>query len=503
MMAAPRSRSHFVGNTVSLGVATAVSTLLTFLQMKILASSLPLAAFGLFASLRGLSLLVSILAANGFPQALVRFLPEHAARGERRVAVRASVIAVCVTLGLCVLMLGVVVAMRTAFMSDVPADAMSHALLVWFAVTTVAVALKLVLYGGFNGLRRFGSQNVLETLTLAAQAWWMWIERGQLDVSRLFEIVGITSAVSAFIAVPWFAARLFHDVEHGEAQPATTPYGRYWMGAVGLSIVALAFTDVDRWVLSHVLALEVLSLFHVASRIVRLAGRFIAVPVLTVQPEITRIRAEGRRDEVDTVTRAFFKASVMMGAFAAAGIIAYAAPLIDLASGREFMGARTTLILLAAAIPFTSMTAPITAVMKSLDDVRAAFYCDLAWASVYIVLMLVLASAFGLEGTGMAAIGASFVQWILSMRLASVRPSTSVAMGTLLRASLCAILAFVAPWLALRLGAPWGVALLFAPLAPIVFVWAARRSHILDQDERDRVRAMLGRRGAVLTWFVP
>ena len=93
MMAAPRSRSHFVGNTVSLGVATAVSTLLTFLQMKILASSLPLAAFGLFASLRGLSLLVSILAANGFPQALVRFLPEHAARGERRVAVRASVIA--------------------------------------------------------------------------------------------------------------------------------------------------------------------------------------------------------------------------------------------------------------------------------------------------------------------------------------------------------------------------------------------------------------------------
>ena len=91
-------RSRFVGNTVSLAVSTAVSTVLTLAQMKILAAYLPLALFGLFASLRGLSLLVSILAANGFPQALVRFLPEHAARGERAVAVRASVIAVLSTL---------------------------------------------------------------------------------------------------------------------------------------------------------------------------------------------------------------------------------------------------------------------------------------------------------------------------------------------------------------------------------------------------------------------
>ena len=43
-------------------------------------------------------------------------------------------------------------------------------------------------------------------------------------------------------------------------------------------------------------------------------NRFIAVPVLTLQPEITRIRAEGRGSEVDIVTSAFFKASVMMGA---------------------------------------------------------------------------------------------------------------------------------------------------------------------------------------------
>lgn len=500
-----RTRSRFVGNTFSLAASTAVSTVLTLAQTKILAVSLPLAVFGLFASLRGLSLLVSILAANGFPQALVRFLPEHAARGERRTAVRASAIAVGVTLALCVLMLGAVMAMRSAFLNDVPPGAMSRGLLVWFCVTTVAVALKLVLYGGFNGLRRFGSQTLLETLALAVQAGWMWIERDHLDLQRLFEIVGITSAVSAAIAVPWFAARLSSDVRRGDARPSTTPYGRYWTGAVGLSIVALAFTDVDRWVLSHVLALEVLSLFHVASRIVRLSNRFIAVPVLTLQPEITRIRAEGRDDEVDLATRAFFKASVLMGAFAAAGIIVYADPLIDLASGREFLAAKTTLFLLAASIPFTAMTAPITAVMKALDGVRAAFYCDLAWACVYIVLMLLLASSFGLEGTGMAAIGASLVQWVVAMRLASVRPSTGVAIGTLVRSSACAALAFAPAWLLFHIGAPWAATITMVPLIPGAYVWLARRARVLGDDERERVRAILGRRGVgpVLNWFVP
>ncbi|HET6350080.1 MAG TPA: hypothetical protein VFH88_13455 [Candidatus Krumholzibacteria bacterium] len=261
-MTPPRSR--FLGNTVSLAVATAVSTVLTLAQMKILAAYLPLALFGLFASLRGLSLLVSILAANGFPQALVRFLPEHAARAQRRVAVRASVIAIGATVAACVLMLGVMLALRGVFLSHIPAQEMGRPLITWFAITTLAVALKLVLYGGFNGLRRFGSQTLLETLALAVQAGWMWHDRASLDLVHLFEIVGVTSAATVLVAIPWYAARLASDVEPGEVRPATMSYAHYWAGAVGLSIVALAFSDVDRWVLSNVLALEVLSLFDVA-----------------------------------------------------------------------------------------------------------------------------------------------------------------------------------------------------------------------------------------------
>ena len=498
------ARSRFLGNTVSLGVATVVSTMLTLAQMKILAAALPLAIFGLFASLRGLSLLVSILAANGFPQALVRFLPEHAARGQRGVAVRASVIAVVATVAACAVMLLVVMALPSTFLSDVPAGTMSKSLLLWFAVTTVAVALKLVLYGGFNGLRRFGSQTVLETLTLAAQAAWMWIDRDSLDLVRLFEIVGITSAVSAVIAIPWFALRLASDVGSGETQPATTSYGHYWAGAVGLSVVAVAFTDVDRWVLSHVLALEALSLFHVASRIQRLANRFIAVPVLTLQPEITRIHALGRNDEVGLVTRAFFKTSVMMGGFAFAGIAACAIPLIELASGPEFIGAHRTLVLLALSIPLTSMSAPLTAVMKALDGVRAALYCDLAWACVYVGLMLALASSLGLEGAGWAALAAAAVQVVVAMRLARVRPAAMDAIATLIRSVGCGWLAF-APVAILRHGSPVVLAIYALLVAPVAFVYIARGFRILQPDERMRMRGILAQRGLgpMANWLVP
>lgn len=496
------NRSRFVGNTVSLGAATVAATLLTLAQMKILASSLPLALFGLFASLRGLSLLISILAANGFPQMLVRFLPEHAALGERRLALRASTTAVLATLGAGVVLLAAVVALRAVFFR--PLSVLEPALVVWFSVTTLAVALKLVLYGGFNGLRRFGSQTVLETATLAAQAAWMWIDRDALDLVALFQIVGVTSAVSALVAVPWFAMRLRHDVVAGETQRAGAPYGRYWVGAVGLSVVAVAFSDVDRWVLSHVLALEVLSLFHVASRIVRLASRFIAVPVLTLQPEITRICAGGRRDEIDVVTRAFFKSCVMMGAFAAIGIAVLAGPLIRLASGREFLGAQTVLLLLAASIPLSAMTAPLTAVMKALDGVRAAFYCDLAWASVYLVSMVALASSLGLEGAGLAAVLASLVQFAVAMRLASVRPGAADAAATLFKSLACAAFAFLPVWFLLRSGP--SIAVPFVALTvPVIFVYLARRVRVLNTDERARVRAMLAQRrlSPVVDWLVP
>ncbi len=498
------TRSRFLGNTAALGISMVLATGLTLAQMKILAAHLPLAIFGLFASLRGLSLLVSMLAANGFPQLLVRFLPELATQHARARALRLSSMSLAVTVGLTgVLMAGVLVFAHTFFRQVPPQENMTQ-LLAWFALTTLAIAVKLVVYGGFNGLRRFGAQTVIETVSLAAQVIWMAAVADALSLTRLFEITAVTSLAAVLAAVPWYYRSLVRDVVSGVVAPgARESYLDYWTGALGLSLVALAFTDVDRWVLSNVLALEALSLFHVASRISRLANRFIAIPVLAFQPEATRLHAEGREDALGLSLRTFFKTNVLLGVLAAVAIIVYAGRLIELASSREFLDARKTLWLLAAATPLTAMTASLTAVMKALDGVRAAFYCDLAWAAVYVAGLVTLTVPLGVEGTGVALLAASTVQLVLAFRLASLRPSVAEAVSALLRSVACGVLAFLPAVAASLLKAPLVVDILLAPVGVWIYFRMTRRIGILSADERMRLRQVTGggRTGSLAGWM--
>jgi O-antigen/teichoic acid export membrane protein len=256
-------------------------------------------------------------------------------------------------------------------------------------------------------------------------------------------------------------------------------------------------------VLSNVLALESLSLFHVASRIARLANRFIAIPVLAFQPEATRLHAEGRLDALELSVRTFFKTNVLFAVLATAGIMVYAAPLISLASNRGFAGARNTLWLLAAATPVTAMTASLTAVMKALDGIRAAFLCDLAWALVYLACMLTLTRPLGVEGTGVALLLACGVQALLAFRLATMRPRSGVAIATLARTLACAAVAFAPAVAAFLLGAPLVVGFLLAPAAVWIYLRLVRWSGVLAPDERERLRQVAagGRLSPLAGWI--
>jgi O-antigen/teichoic acid export membrane protein len=496
------TQSRFFGNTVALVVATVLATALTLAQMKILAAHLSLAVFGLFASLRGLSLLVSMLAANGFPQLLVRYLPELAARHARAAAGRLNALAIGATLAGCAVLLAIVVGFSGVFFRHMPVEDASGAFLVWFAVTTVAIALKLIVYGGFNGLRRFSSQTVFETLSLMAQVGWMALEADHLTLTRLFEILGVTSMATVLLAAPWLWLSTRRDVTPGDGSPVPA-WRSYWLGATGLSVVALAFTDVDRWVLSNVLALESLSLFHVASRVSRLANRFIAIPVLAFQPEATRVHAEGRTQALKVSSSAFFKASVILAVFAAAAIAVYALPLISIASNREFYGARPTLLLLAAGIPLTAAAAPLTAIMKALDAVRSALYCDLAWAGVYVISLLLLAGPMGVEGAGLAQLLACAVQLVVAFRLATLRPTVATALAVLVRTLACVVVVFVPIVLLGRSEVPWGATMVLAIPAAWGYTRLLRWSGVLTAEERERLLQVAGRNARRVRAWMP
>ncbi|MBP2680334.1 MAG: hypothetical protein H6Q78_197, partial [Candidatus Krumholzibacteriota bacterium] len=273
-MQTERGESRFVPNTVALVFQTVAATLLTLLQVKLLANYLTQETFGLFASLRGLSLLLATLAAHGLPQLLVRFIPVHETKRERIAALR--LVAGCTLLSLAGLAAAVAVtqALERPVFRFVPAGTVTPGLLLWFYVTTLGVMLKLVLYGGLNGLRRLASQVMLETLSLLAVLAWLFAERGALDLASLFRILGVVNLATVAAGYAILFAGLGAKV--GSAAPSGSegresagetrsnvssyrPGYRSYLGwAAGLSLVAIAFSDADRDLLAQVLSLSLL-----------------------------------------------------------------------------------------------------------------------------------------------------------------------------------------------------------------------------------------------------
>jgi O-antigen/teichoic acid export membrane protein len=511
-------RSRFVSNTAALAASTVISTLITLVQIKILAGFLLPGEFGSFAAMRGFSLLVAMLAANAFPQLLVRFLPFHESN---RLLSRAIVLSgVCFILPLFLLTIFVFIVEfnRSFFFDFLPAGfpmgpGESGELFLWFYMTTLGVTLKLVLYAGFNGLRRLPVQVALEVSSLAAQVVWIYAWRDQLSLARLFMILGVTSLAACAIGLPWYFVRMYRDVAPERAarggSGAGLGYRAYWVGAAGMSLVAVAFTDVDRYVLSQVLALAILSQFHIASRVLRLTNRFLSVPVLAFQPEVTRLDAERRGVSILSTTVVFFKFNAAVGTAAAFALAALSPEIIRLVSNARYDAAVPLLRILAVSIPLTAMTAPLTAVMKALDQVRRAFYCDLIWAVTYIVLLLQLGGAFGLAGVGAAQVAASLVQLAVALSLSRVRPAVGAALATAAKSVLSAVVAF----------APVALASAFLPASParvvakvallllaiVVFrLMAVKWLRLFTGGERGTLGALLNRRGlsAVARWVV-
>jgi len=140
------------------------------------------------------------------------------------------------------------------------------------------------------------------------------------------------------------------------------------------------------------------------------------------------------------------------------------------------------------------MTAPMTAVMKALDGVRSALACDLAWAAVYVALLLSLAGPLGVAGAGVAQLTACVVQLALAFRLASTRPRVADALGAFFKSIACAAAACVPVVVAQRAGAPLAVVVGLGLPAVWLYVRVARRAGVLTPDERERLRGVVGER---------
>ena len=498
-----RGGSRFVSNSAALAVSVVATSVVTLGQVKLLAASLDRADFGLFVALRGLSLLFSMLAANGLPQVLVRFLPVHEAWGRRHSAIRLSAVSLGITTVLCVAFVALVWLLRERFFAYESAEVLTRPFQLWFYATTMGVSLKLVLYAGLTGMRRITLQVILEVSALVIQLGWIFLARHDLTVTTLFQIIGTMSLATVLVGLPLFLFCLRRDVgDHAgaEAAPSAAPsYRGYWGWSAGLSLVALAFTDVDRYLLSGVLTLEMLSLFHIGSRLMRMTNRFLGVPVLAFQPEVSRLDAEGKDGRVRQLTDLFMKFNAVISVFAALCVASFALELIVIVANREYTGALAVLIVLLASMPLTALTAPLTTVMKARDQVRHALYCDLAWALTYVVSLVVLGRMYGLIGVGLAQVIASLVQLGAAVRFSRLLGPSFVS-SLLFRVLMCAAVSFgpvlVVPRLwALSGAAGFAIKLVLFVVAVAVFRKLVTVVSVLTREDRDVLRDLLGKRG--------
>ena len=499
-----RGRSRIAENTVALAVAGALQLIFTLVQLGVLSRYLGGERFGLYVALRGFLLLMTTVILVGFPQVLVRYLPSFQRRGRRR-----SATAWFFLFSSVVIVLGAVLLISSSrWIGIIPDNLLtSDQTQQWMILASIALALKLVLYGGFSGLREMRMQMILELAFQVLFTVLILLWRGRLDVTLLFTALFALNTLVWVAGVPVYLTLLKRSFSTGEGSAAKgivlpSPAG-YWGSALALSYAALAFSDVDRFVMSSLLPVAAISVFHVASRINQLIKRFLGFPVVALQPELTRIYEEGRWDDLSARIGLFTKASVIAALALVSAAAATGGEMIKLVSGLEYQGAYRLLLVLLPTVPLAAFIAPVTAAMKGLHYMKWAVVCDLSWMTVYFAGLFILVPRTGLIGVAAAQLAASAVQASTAVILGRKEGLYSDTDGKAMLRALAVSSLFAGAGAAAC--AVWGLPAAAACilLVPFLLRLAARKLSLFDPAEALTLVEMLrGRPGSGLVRWV-
>ena len=502
------TRSKIVENTVSLAASNLSSLFFTVIQLGVLSRFLGSERFGLFVSLRGLALLIGTFTLVGLPQVLIRFFPSYQQRSRRSTAVLLFLASTAV-----IAILGAV-AYRGAdvWVRVVPEQMRSYLLdsdfTKWVILVSVSIACKMLLYGAFSGLREMRMQLVLEFLYSISLTLFIVIRRDLLGVAMLFEAIALFNAAVFIIGLPLLAYTLYRLIPSesagGESDVYLPPLVPYWCGSIVLSLVALAFTDVDRFVMAIALPVSAISLFHIASRINFILKRFLAIPILAAQPEITRVYEEGRSSILAGKIRLFIKVTLVSSFFLIGLFAVVGRDVILLLSGEEFLDAYPLMLLLLPTIPIAVVSGPLLVTMRSLHYMKWAIFCDLVWMVVYFGLFFLIVRGLGVASMAVAQSFAALAQMAVAVRLAK-RERFFGGIGERLGRVVFALLVLAPIGIVITsVGGLFASAILFV-LSPFIGRYLIRKLDVFETSEIDEILEMIpfgfGRR--LLGWMLP
>ncbi len=416
-----RGRSRLVENTVSLAVAGFFSLFFTLVQLGILSRFMKEGLFGAFIALRGFHVLLSTVLLAGLPQVMIRFLPSYQERNQRRKALLLFAGSAVIVVVLGTLLYATSAIWKGWIPGNIREELVGGKVISWLALASVTLALKLLLYGAFKGLRAMRFQTVLEVCYLGAFTLYVLLTRDSLRILNLFQAIFGLNLLVCIAGYPVYLAMSGRMIGEGGAERKDViipSFFSYWGICVCLSLVALAFTDIDRFLMSSMLPVAVISVFHIASRINVLLKRFLGFPIIALQPEVTRVYEEGRWEELKGKVRLFTRGTFVVSLFFVAIVAITGRDIITVISGPGYSEAYRVLLILLPTVPIAAFIAPLLVTMKGLHYVKWAMISDLTWMVVYFGTFPPLVSLWGISGMAVAQLAGSVAQMAAAVSFA-------------------------------------------------------------------------------------
>jgi len=489
--------SRFVRNISAVAAAFVASTLLTFLQIKLITRYLPQSAVGEYSATVAIGAIVSVLAQIGLPTVVLRFTAKYDALEAPSRIGRLLALSWGLVLGLSLFLLAAEARLAPSLLArlyDVP-PATANVLLA--TAVFVATALRQVTYAGFDGMRRMSYPAVLETLNVAAITLAIAAVRDRLSVSFLLTL-SLVSGLATFLLATGFLLRLLRrarGVKPAGATPLITDIAPFWWGAALAGLVGIGLGYADKLLVSLFLSFQMVSIFYIAERITFLLKRLLALPLQVASPEITRRWELGRREELRRDVAFLIKIQFALGVLITSLIFVAAEAAVLVVSNPSFLEAAGLLRILTLSIVLMSFYAPITTLLRAIERIQLALFSDALWLGLYVALGVALMPRFGLKGIVLAQVAASGAAAVWNLMIGHRVARIAWDLGGIARVFACGLLLAVPGYGIVRLvGARQpALGLVVAVALFIAYNLLLVRSGALTAEDRRRFGELTGR----------
>ena len=175
--------------------------------------------------------------------------------------------------------------------------------------------------------------------------------------------------------------------------------------AMGLrAAVAVLFLSSDLWLLSWARPDDKLAVavYGIASRVMQIMAALPGIANFLIPQELSILYADGRRQEMERMTRAASTAVALLSVVAVAGILLFGRPLLRLAFGDAYVGGWTILLLLAAGTLWDAASGSAGHVLQMSGNHVKLLYITLGTAVLKLALGVTLGRLWGGNGVALS-----------------------------------------------------------------------------------------------------